>query len=53
MIPEGIRQTSIPNPNIYFGKGKNNFKRPSFYESPVLLKFYSSIWKYVVPYADS
>jgi hypothetical protein len=50
-----VNLVSIPNPIycIYFGKGNNKFKRRSnleIYESPVVLKFHKSVWKYVVSY---
>jgi hypothetical protein len=60
MIPKGISQTTIPNPKyIRTLKKKITNSRLVFvvliwkYESPVLLKFHNSSWKYGVPYANS
>jgi hypothetical protein len=53
MIPKGISRTSFPNPQIYILEKEITNSRDSNLEYPVLLKFPNSIWKYVVPFADS
>ncbi len=58
MLPQNILTFFDPYviPNIYF----REIEGPSLwfyiiwkYESPVLFYFHNSVWKYVVPYADS
>jgi hypothetical protein len=57
MIPKGISQASLPNPRKY--TLEKEIQCAIFvvlirkYEAPLLLKFYYSIRKYFVSYADS
>jgi hypothetical protein len=46
-----LSQSQIPY-TVYFGKGNNKSRGDLIwkYESPVVLKFHKSVWKYVVSY---